>query len=81
MASFLLDTHTLLWHLGSSKELSKAAYDTIINQDNSIYISIASFWEMAIKVGLKKLETPEPPGEMVGRMEAGGINELPIQND
>ncbi|MEL6191245.1 MAG: type II toxin-antitoxin system VapC family toxin [Bacteroidota bacterium] len=79
MASFLLDIHTLLWHLGSSKELSKVAYDAIINEDNSIYISIVSFWEIAIKVSLKKLETPEPPWEMVGRMSAIGINVLPIR--
>jgi len=51
----LLDTHALLWFLGGNSELSKQAKALIENQENEIYISIATFWEIAIKNSLGKL--------------------------
>jgi len=51
----LLDTHAFLWFLGGNSDLSKQAKTLIENQENEIYISIASFWEIAIKNSLGKL--------------------------
>lgn len=45
---WLLDTHTLLWMLYGDKRLSKKAA-TIINNDDPIYFSTVSFWEIALK--------------------------------
>ncbi|MEM6804487.1 MAG: PIN domain-containing protein [Bacteroidota bacterium] len=58
MAAFLLDTHTLLWHLGKSEKNSSQAYDIITHPEHSIYVSIASYWEMTIKASLGKLNLP-----------------------
>ena len=51
----LLDTHTFLWFLGGDSELSKQARTLIENPKHEKYISIASFWEIAIKNSLGKL--------------------------
>ncbi|SDS92094.1 PIN domain nuclease, a component of toxin-antitoxin system (PIN domain) [Pseudomonas sp. Z003-0.4C(8344-21)] len=51
----LLDTHILLWTLSDDAKLSGKARKLIENAAD-IYISAATFWEMAIKVGLGKLD-------------------------
>lgn len=56
----LLDTHTLIWFLQDDKLLSRAAADAIQSPSNVSYVSMASFWEMAIKVGIDKLELDTP---------------------
>ncbi|MDE0014376.1 MAG: type II toxin-antitoxin system VapC family toxin [Candidatus Poribacteria bacterium] len=52
---YLLDTHTLLWFLKGDKKLSDKARGLIENSHNTKFLSIASLWEIAIKVSLKKL--------------------------
>jgi PIN domain nuclease of toxin-antitoxin system len=51
----LLDTHILIWLLNNDDALSKEAQKNIDNAEE-INISIASFWEIAIKISLKKLK-------------------------
>ena len=53
---YLLDTHTLLWYFEDNGKLSQEAEDAVDNPKNAIYISPATLWEIAIKVGLGKLE-------------------------
>ena len=52
---YLLDTHTLLWFLQGDKKLSDKARRLIDNPSNKKFLSIASLWEIAIKVSLGKL--------------------------
>jgi len=51
---YLLDTHVLIWFIEENKRLSQAIR-SVIEDSNNICVSIASFWEMAIKVSKKKL--------------------------
>jgi len=53
---YMLDTHTLLWAIGNTKELSKTAIQTIKCPDNDIYVSAVSLWEISIKYSIGKLE-------------------------
>ncbi|MDI4483924.1 PIN domain-containing protein [Moraxella lacunata] len=46
---YLLDTHILLWYYTEPEKLSKTAIDILTNDDNQIYVSSASVWEMATK--------------------------------
>jgi PIN domain nuclease of toxin-antitoxin system len=48
----LLDTHTLLWFFGGDAALSPYARQLIEDRTNERLLSIASLWEMAIKVSL-----------------------------
>jgi PIN domain nuclease of toxin-antitoxin system len=59
MAGYLLDTHTLLWAMGEPEKLSPQAYRWISAADNRIFVSIASLWELSIKVSIGKLQVPE----------------------
>lgn len=55
--SFILDTHAFIWFLNGDKQLSKTARAAIEKESNDKqYVSVASLWEMAIKISLKKLE-------------------------
>jgi PIN domain nuclease of toxin-antitoxin system len=50
----LLDTHTFLWFFDDNEKLSQNAKDLILDKNNEIFISIASIWELAIKINKKK---------------------------
>ncbi len=52
----LLDTHVLLWYLDNNPRLPEIWKRSIEDRHNSIVVSIASLWEIAIKVSLGKLE-------------------------
>ncbi|MBF0572187.1 MAG: type II toxin-antitoxin system VapC family toxin [Desulfamplus sp.] len=53
---FLLDTHTFLWFINGHSSLSDYAREQIENIENIRLLSIASLWEMAIKVSIGKLK-------------------------
>ncbi len=50
----LLDTHVLFWWFIEPARLTAAAFAAIEADDAEVYVSIASCWEIAIKVGLGK---------------------------
>ncbi len=56
----LLDTQCLLWWFTEPERLNSKAIEQIIDLDNEIFFSVASAWEIAIKVGIGKLPLPEP---------------------
>jgi len=51
----LLDTHTALWWVNEYEKLSPSARDILLDDANELYISIASLWEIAIKVSIDKM--------------------------
>ena len=51
----LLDTCSLLWALQDTAQLSAPARRALKNPDNSISVSVVSFWEISLKSGLGKL--------------------------
>ena len=54
--NYLIDTHTFLWFVSGSTDLSQKAKAAIESNDNTIFISIASLWEISIKTALGKLQ-------------------------
>jgi PIN domain nuclease of toxin-antitoxin system len=56
MKAFLLDTHTFLWFVSGSPKLSNLAQNLIENDHHDIYFSIASLWEISIKIAIGKLQ-------------------------
>jgi PIN domain nuclease of toxin-antitoxin system len=52
----LIDTHTFLWLIEDHPHLSTAARSIFADSANEVFLSIASVWEMAIKVSLNKLQ-------------------------
>lgn len=52
----LLDTHAFLWWVEDAPELSRKARQAVANPGNECFLSLASCWEMAIKLSLGKLK-------------------------
>ena len=52
----LLDTSSFLWFVAGSDRLSRKARELMENFDNELILSMASLWEIAIKVSIGKLE-------------------------
>lgn len=52
----LPDTNVLLWFLSDDKKLRLEHKQAIEDTENQIYVSIASLWEIVIKLNIGKLE-------------------------
>ena len=51
----LLDTHAFLWWVEGTPALGRRARAAVANPDNEVFLSVASCWELAIKLSLGKL--------------------------
>ena len=72
---YLLDTHILLWWLMTPEKLRAKAQRIISDKNNDIFISSASFWEMAIKQGIGRISLPH---NLMEATAAEGFKLLPI---
>jgi len=63
----LLDTHVLLWWDSRADQLGSASRDAISDPQNSVYISSASIWEIAIKNSKGKLHFTGLPSAIIER--------------
>ncbi len=52
----LLDTNVLLWFVSDDAELDPKYKSLIENSENEIFVSVASLWEITIKLNIGKLE-------------------------
>jgi PIN domain nuclease of toxin-antitoxin system len=58
--NILLDTHAFLWFVNDDPQLSDAAKRLIEDETSQPFLSVASLWEMAIKISLGKLTLKQP---------------------
>ena len=77
MKNFLLDTHTFIWLTEDNSSLSDDLRLMIDNAD-LVYLSIASLWEIAIKLNLDKLSLQQDYETIGAAIEASDILMLPI---
>jgi PIN domain nuclease of toxin-antitoxin system len=63
----LLDTHALIWFVDESPELAENARNVISDRNSERLVSIASLWEMAIKLSIGKLELELPFDEFISQ--------------
>ena len=52
----LLDTCSVLQFLNGEEKMPTATRNIILNTENTIYVSIATVWEVAIKLSIEKLD-------------------------
>jgi PIN domain nuclease of toxin-antitoxin system len=75
----LLDTHTFLWWDGQPERLTERALELLADRSNEILLSVASLWEIQIKLEIGKLRLKVPLLEMVSDEEtANRFTLLPI---
>ena len=79
--NLLLDTHILLWAISGDALLSRKARALLLDEDNVVFFSAATVWE----IGVKHAKHPEVMG--ISSAEARelflelGYRELPIRSD
>jgi len=77
--NLLLDTHALLWWLASDRKLGPFAKKQVADPGNVVWVSAATAWEIAIKVGIGRLDLGEPPEQCLPReIERGGFRSLAV---
>jgi PIN domain nuclease of toxin-antitoxin system len=72
---YLLDTHVAIWIFQDRSQLSKDAIAIMDDLSSALYVSIASAWEIAIKVSVGKLEFA---GGVSGFLETIRQNDIQI---
>jgi PIN domain nuclease of toxin-antitoxin system len=76
----LLDTHAFLWWIADDARLSKRARSAIATRRDECFVSIASCWEIAIKVSLEKLKLEAPVDRFIPEQLAiNSFSLLPIE--
>ncbi|SDF97428.1 PIN domain nuclease, a component of toxin-antitoxin system (PIN domain) [Dyadobacter soli] len=76
---YILDTHTLIWFLQGNAALSKKAKSIIEETDSQKFVSIASIWEIAIKVSLEKIVLAKSLDDFLLDLSKTKITVLPIE--
>lgn len=74
--NYLLDTHVVLWWLSDPKKIAKKAKQIIQDREQAIFISSVSFWEMAVKSSLGRLNIPR---NMLNILLNDGFQTLPLE--
>lgn len=75
---FLIDTHVLIWFLEGRNLLSASIRSLIANPDNGVFVSIASIWEIAIKISIGKLTLANSLGDVLHQISSENIEILGI---
>jgi PIN domain nuclease of toxin-antitoxin system len=75
---FLLDTHALLWFIQGDPQLSDRARVIITTDTNPLYLSVASLWEITIKLNIGKLTIGHTIDEIYRLLNQLNIEVLPI---
>jgi PIN domain nuclease of toxin-antitoxin system len=77
--NILLDTHAFLWLTSAPGRFRDSVRVQLRDPDTALMLSVASIWEIALKVGLGKLSLPVPVEDYVrSRMARHGVDVLPI---
>ena len=76
--NYFLDTHALIWFLNGDDKLSKKSKQLIESQTNLKFISIATIWEIAIKISLGKFKFEKGFGDFINLINENGFEIIPI---
>jgi len=75
----LLDTHTFIYFTTDPDALPARARTALADPSNDLLLSLASPWEMQIKINLGKLTLARPVGDLVQfELDRGSLSLLPI---
>ena len=79
--NLLLDTHIALWAITDSPKLCDKARQLIESPRASVWVSVASLWEITIKHALARGDMPISGKEAWRYFEASGYRLLPIESE
>jgi PIN domain nuclease of toxin-antitoxin system len=76
---YLVDSHAFIWYLESNSKLSLNARMILEDGNNQCFVSVASLWEMAIKIALGRLELQTDFDRIKDLITTFSFEILPIQ--
>jgi len=76
--NLLLDTHVALWAITDHPSLSLQAREWIVAPSNTVWVSVVSVWEIAIKFGLGRGDMPVSSREALVYFQQSGYRMLSI---
>ena len=76
--NYLLDTNALLWAMENNPLLKKKAKNAIADRQHGVYVSIASLWEISIKLSIGKLDLNQTLDDIIEEMAKQSYSVLPI---
>lgn len=76
---YLIDTQILIWSFSQKDKLSNKSKEILLNNENQLFVSIASFWEIAIKLSLEKIKLPFELSQLVEETLSNNIDILGIE--
>jgi PIN domain nuclease of toxin-antitoxin system len=75
----LMDTHTFIWWDSDPSKLSPRAIALCQDRANTLLLSVASVWEMQIKIQLGKLKLDLPLAQIIeSQQQTNNIEVLPV---
>ena len=74
----LLDTHILLWTISNDIKLPEKARKLIEKEENEIYYSIVSLWEVELKRLAHPDAMPVSASELAKYCEQSGFQKIPL---
>ena len=75
----LLDTHIFIWWADQPEKLSPTALSALEDETNELLLSVASVWEMQIKIQLGKLKLSLPLKELIkNQQETNDLTVSPV---
>ncbi|MBV0891365.1 type II toxin-antitoxin system VapC family toxin [Paracoccus sp. Z118] len=77
--NLLLDTHLLIWSAGRDDLMTPKADRLIKDKANTLWFSVASIWEVAIKRSRNRADFRTEPGTLRAGLLANGYLELPVK--
>lgn len=77
----LLDSHAFLWWADTSERLSPLALAACESVENSLYLSLASLWELQLKINLEKLQLNGTLADIISKQRGQGLQLLEIAPD
>ena len=77
--NLLLDTHIALWAITDHPSLTRPARDWISNPRSTVWVSVVSLWEIAIKHSLGRGDMPVSAREALDYFQRAGYRLLSIE--
>jgi PIN domain nuclease of toxin-antitoxin system len=77
--NLLLDSHVFIWAYDERHKLSQTALQAMSNSANTLFLSVASAWEIQIKIMIGKFKLQDPLADVIAEQrQINGLQILPV---
>jgi PIN domain nuclease of toxin-antitoxin system len=77
--NLLLDSHTFIWSYDEQHKISQKALQAMSNPANNLFLSVASIWEIQIKIMIRKFKLQDPLAYVIAEQQKlNGLQILPV---